>query len=389
MEPDSTVAVSLFAIFLVVLLGPFLVKKIEHNLEIFLFSMGVIAITVNSLLLNVKEPGPEGVLPTWNFHLIEKALVDPIEITLAVLIAGLIFHYGRTHIHTLMQKILEKIPLKIVIFAIIAVLGLLSSVITAIISALLLVEMVNALHLNRKTMVNIVIIACFAIGLGAALTPIGEPLSTIVIKTKLKEDFFYLVDLLGIYIIPGVIAFGILGTFFSSEKDKIKENTDMDDIKANIVENVNKIDVDSHDNDSESVIDVIIRAIKVYVFVMALVLLGTGFTPIIEWYITKLSGEALYWVNMVSAILDNATLAAAEVDPSMIVPGLPDPAIKIKSVLMGLLISGGMLIPGNIPNIISANKLKITSKEWARLGVPLGLIVMLIYFIILYAPSYI
>ncbi len=33
-----------------------------------------------------------------------------------------------------------------------------------------------------------------------------------------------------------------------------------------------------------------------------------------------------------------------------------------------------MLIPGNIPNIISAGKLGITSKEWARLGVPpLGL----------------
>lgn len=388
MEPNPTVAASLFAIFLVVLLGPFLVKKIEHNLEIFLFSMGIIAITVNSILLNATEVGPEGVLPTWNFHLIEKALVDPIEITLAVLIAGLIFHYGRTYIHTFMQKILKKIPLKIVVFAIIAILGLLSSVITAIIAALLLVEMVNALRLNRKTMVNLTIIACFAIGLGAALTPIGEPLSTIVIKTKLKEDFFYLVDLLGIYIIPGVLAFGILGTFFLSEKDKIK---DVKVDKIDIVENANKVDVNKVDNqsDNESIMDVIIRAIKVYVFVMALVLLGTGFTPIIEWYITKLSGEVLYWVNMVSAILDNATLAAAEVDPSMIVPGLPDPAIKIKSVLMGLLISGGMLIPGNIPNIISANKLKITSKEWAKLGVPLGLITMLIYFVILYAPSYI
>lgn len=387
MEPNSTVAASLFAIFLVVLLGPFLVKKIEHNLEIFLFSMGVIAITVNSILLNATEAGPEGVLPTWNFHLIEKALVDPIEITLAVLIAGLVFHYGRTYIHTLMQKVLKKIHLKIVVFAIIAILGLLSSVITAIIAALLLVEMVNALHLNRKTMVNLTIIACFAIGFGAALTPIGEPLSTIVIKTKLKEDFFYLVDLLGVYIIPGVLAFGILGTFFLSEKDKIKD-AKIDNVDMIGVENANKVDVDNQ-GDSESIMDVIIRAIKVYVFVMALVLLGTGFTPIIEWYITKLSGEVLYWVNMVSAILDNATLAAAEVDPSMIVPGLPDPAIKIKSVLMGLLISGGMLIPGNIPNIISANKLKITSKEWAKLGVPLGLITMLIYFVILYGPIYI
>jgi predicted cation transporter len=375
LEFSSIVAGGLFAIFLIVLLGPFLVKKIEHNLEVFLFSMGVIAVTVNSLFLKASSNtgiGAEGTLPNWNFHLVERALVDPVEISLAVLFAGLIFHYGRGHIRTIMQKIMTRIPLKIVVFTVIVMLGLLSSVITAIIAALFLVEIISALKLSRKTMVNLTIIACFALGLGAALTPLGEPLSTIVIKTKLKEDFFYLVDLLGIYIIPGVLAFGIIGFFFASRKE-------MEGAKE---------DLTSTDESHESIRDVLIRATKVYVFVMALVLLGTGFTPIIEWYVTKMAGEALYWVNMVSAILDNATLAAAEVDPSMIVPGLPDPAIKLKSVLMGLLVSGGMLIPGNIPNIIAANKLGITSKEWAKLGVPLGLVAMLVYFIILYAPNY-
>ncbi|CAG0965222.1 hypothetical protein METP3_01098 [Methanosarcinales archaeon] len=376
LEFSSTVAGGLLVIFLIVLLGPFLIKKIEHNLEVFLFLMGVLAVTVNSFFLKVSpdaESGVEATLPNWNFHLIEKALVDPIEISLAVLFAGLIFHYGRGHIQTIMQKLLTRIPLKIVVFAVIVMLGLLSSVITAIIAALLLVEIVSALKLNRKTMVNLTIIACFAIGLGAALTPIGEPLSTIVIKTKMKESFFYLFDLLGTYIIPGVLAFGIVGVFFASKKEKEAPKDDAI-VKDEVHERIN---------------DVLVRAAKVYVFVMALVLLGTGFTPIIEWYVTKMAGEALYWVNMVSAILDNATLAAAEVDPSMIIPGAPDPAIKIKSVLMGLLVSGGMLIPGNIPNIIAANKLGITSKEWARLGVPLGLVAMLVYFIILYAPNYI
>ena len=33
----------------------------------------------------------------------------------------------------------------------------------------------------------------------------------------------------------------------------------------------------------------------------------------------------------------------------------------IKAILLGLLVSGGMLIPGNIPNIIAAGKLNITS----------------------------
>jgi predicted cation transporter len=50
---------------------------------------------------------------------------------------------------------------------------------------------------------------------------------------------------------------------------------------------------------------------------------------------------------------------------------------------MGLLIAGGMLIPGNIPNIVAAERLKISMKEWAVIGVPLGLVIMVIYFIAL------
>lgn len=120
--------------------------------------------------------------------------------------------------------------------------------------------------------------------------------------------------------------------------------------------------------------EVVVRAMKVYVFVMALLLLGGGMKVVIDKYILGIAPEILYWVNMVSAILDNATLTAAELSPAM---GIT----QIQAVLMGLLIAGGMLIPGNIPNIISAQKLNITSKEWAKLGVPLGLVIMGIYYI--------
>jgi len=58
--------------------------------------------------------------------------------------------------------------------------------------------------------------------------------------------------------------------------------------------------------------------------------------------------------------------------------------LQINGALYGLLISGGMLIPGNIPNIISAGKLGITSAEWARLGVPLGLALNIVCFVIVF-----
>ena len=80
---------------------------------------------------------------------------------------------------------------------------------------------------------------------------------------------------------------------------------------------------------------------------------------------------------MVSAVLDNATLAAAEIGPSL-------EESQIKSALLGLLIAGGMLIPGNIPNIIAAHALKINSSEWARLGAPLGMLMMLATAALLY-----
>lgn len=42
-----------------------------------------------------------------------------------------------------------------------------------------------------------------------------------------------------------------------------------------------------------------------------------------------------------------------------------------------------MLIPGNIPNIIAAGKLKITSGEYARFAFPIGLAAMVLYFVII------
>ena len=127
----------------------------------------------------------------------------------------------------------------------------------------------------------------------------------------------------------------------------------------------------------ETVTAVIIRAAKVYLFVAALVLLGEGFRPLIVWYFQKIPGEALYWFNTISAVLDNATLTAVEIGPTLTLP-------QITGIIMGLSIAGGMLIPGNIPNIVAAGRLKISMKEWARLGLPIGFALMAVYFVILY-----
>ena len=84
----------------------------------------------------------------------------------------------------------------------------------------------------------------------------------------------------------------------------------------------------------------------------------------------------MFWFNSLSAVVDNATLAAIEIGPSI-------SRAQQRSLMLALLISGGMLIPGNIPNIIAANRLEITSRKWARVGLLIGLPLMLAAFIVL------
>ncbi|MEQ6358301.1 Predicted cation transporter [Thermoanaerobacter thermohydrosulfuricus] len=335
---------ALVVILVLILLLPFVVKQVEHNLEYFLFTMGIISVIVS------KQFSAE-----LFFHIFKNPLIY--YITLAVLIAGLIFTLLKEKLKIGVEKVADKISLRLFAFIIIVVLGLMSSIITAIIASLVLVEVVNYLPLTRKNKVNLIVIACFSIGLGAVLTPVGEPLATIVVS-KLHADFFYLARLIGVDIIIAILALGLIGTFFAKRESGIGEPTE--DVEAD-----------------ENIKEVFIRAFKVFVFIFALELLGTGFKPIIDLYIVKMKSELLYWVNTISAIVDNATLAAAEISPSM----TPE---QIRAILMGMLISGGMLIPGNIPNIISAGKLKIKSTEWARTAVPLGAILLIVYYIVLF-----
>jgi predicted cation transporter len=337
------VLAGLCAILLIVLVLPFLWKPVEHNLEVFLFVMGLAAALIARQM-------------SW--HLAEDALRDPIPITLAVLSFGLLFKWTRRLLDRGIKRTLRIIPLPAFIFLLILLLGGLSSVITAIIAALLLVEIVGMLSLDRAHEAKIVIIACFAIGLGAALTPIGEPLSTIAIS-KLRDwpgvDFWYLMRLLGWEVGAAVLALAIISIFVHERH--VARGTEM----PHVVESYGQV---------------LLRAGKVYLFVMALVLLGQGFKPVIDQYVAKLPGDALYWINTISAVLDNATLTAAEIGTSMT-------PVQVKKLLMGLLIAGGMLIPGNIPNIIAAGKLRIGSRTWAQLGVPLGLAMMLVFFFVL------
>lgn len=337
--------IGLGLIMTLVLLLPFSVRWVEEELEAFLLIMGCLAVSISQL---------------WTGHLVAEALTEPLRISCAVLLFGLAFRRFRGPIVNGVLKLSAKLGLPAFSFALVVTLGLASSVVTAIVAALVLVEAISALRFDRETERSLVILACYSIGLGAVLTPIGEPLSTIAMARLAgpphHADFFFLAKLLWPWLLPSILMLGALAARRS----------------VGAIARSEGLSQDAH----EDAWTVLRRALKVYVFVAALVLLGRGLSPLVERWLVGMPANALYWANISSAALDNATLAAAELSPRMDID-------RIRAVLIALLISGGMLIPGNIPNIISAEKLGIKSREWARDALPLGLLMMTAYFFVL------
>ena len=349
--------IALLVLLLLIFVLPFVCKPVERNLEIFLFAVGVAGAFVSGAM------GAGLILKIFENELMYF-------ITAAVLIAGIAFKFLRAPLKRSVERVVRRIPLRAFVFLVIVVLGVASSVITAIISALILAEIVNTISIDRKKKIQLTIVACFSIGIGAVLTPIGEPLSTIV-ASRLNAGFFYFLQEFSVFILPCIAALGLLGALMSPRT--VDECVTCDMPEALALEQSAEREIES----DETFRCIFIRTIKIFLFIIALELLGKSFKPIIDTYVVGIDGQVLFWGNTVSSVMDNATLAAAEISTRM-------SQEQIRAILMGLLISGGMLIPGNIPNIVSAGILKIKSKEWAKLGVPLGAALMLVYYVLLF-----
>jgi predicted cation transporter len=352
-EPILYIVIGLSIVVVAVLILPFISKKIEENLEPFFLVMGIIAVTISGL---------------WSWKLTGEALKAPVMIGAVplgifqvVLVFGLLVHYFNKPFCKGIVLLINKLGPTTFIALLIVGLGLISSIVSVIVTACLLAEVISVLPFTRSDKMKIVVVTCFAVGLGAGLTPLGEPLSTIMVQKlagpPYNADFLFPIRNLGIYIVPGVVAIALFGAFRIGRKIVLEGRETVSEY-------------------NETLRTVIMRAIKVYIFVAALILLGEGLQPLIVWYFAKIPAWALYWINSLSAILDNATMTAVEIGPTMAIS-------QIISAAMALLIAGGMLIPGNIPNIVAAGRLKISMKEWAVIGVPIGITIMAIYFLTL------
>jgi len=329
---DATIAI---AILVTLLVGPLFFRLVEENLEIYCLAVGLFAINLSG--------GPD-----W--ELAKKALADPVPISAAVISAGFAFQYGRRWLDNGLDSIAARISRPAATALTVSIVALISSVITSIVAALVLVEALRSLRLHKEKLVRVTVVGCLAIGLGASLTPLGEPLSTIAIDS-LQLEFFGLFTLLAPFVLPGIAACALLAGLFARGRHAAEQETPQA---------------------PESAAAVLTRGVKVFAFIAGLVLLGEAYAPVACAYLSKLSPASLFWANSAGAALDNATVIAIEIR------GMP--LHLARQAILSLLASGAMLVQGNIPNIIAAGSLGISAANWARVGVPLGLLFLVFYF---------
>jgi len=331
-------------IIVVVLLGPVFVEAIERNVELFFLLTGVLTACI---------------MGQFDVALVRAALSEPLSFTVAVLVFGAAFRLLRNYFDQLLRWVIQLLDARILCFSLAITLGFLAAFITPVVAALVFVEAISLLRCDRWSEIAATVFGCFAIGFGAGLTPLGMPGIAVVLRS-LHADFWYLTHLLGPFVVVGVAlaAVPILFLRFGASEP-----------------------VDTTDGKDSWRIVLLIRPGRVYVFIAGLVALSDGLRPVVNAYIHRLPEGLLFWINTLSAVVNNSTLAVVEISPSLSVN-------QQRAAFLGLLISGGALITGNIPNIVAASRLGITSREWARIGLATAVLLLILCFAVLCSMAF-
>jgi predicted cation transporter len=338
----ATLALATLVI-IAVLLGPVLIKPIERNVEFFFLLIGVLTAAI---------------MGQFNMVLVRGVLLEPLSFTLAVLVFGAAFRLSKAYLDELFAGVVELLSPRILCFFLAIMLGALAPFITPVVSALVFVEAIALLRRDRAAEVSATVFACFAIGIGAGLTPLGLPGIAVVLRS-LHADFWYLTNLLGPFVAVGIVLAAAPILLLPFDAGQPLTQIRVEDSWKTVL---------------------LVRPGRVYVFIAGLVALSDGLRPVVNAYVHRVPENLLFWINTLSAVVNNSTLAVIEISPSMSVS-------QQRAAMLSLLISGGALITGNIPNVVAASRLRISSSEWARTGVIVGIVLLILCFAVLLVIS--
>jgi predicted cation transporter len=334
----ATLALATLVI-IAVLLGPVLIKPIEQEVEFFFLLIGVLTAAI---------------MGQFNMALVRGALLEPLSFTAAVLVFGAAFRISKAYLDELLAGVVEVLGPRLLCFFLAIMLGALAPLITPVVSALIFVEAIALLRCDRAAEISTTVFACFAIGIGAGLTPLGLPGIAVVLRS-LHADFWYLTHLLGPFVAVGIVIAAAPILLLPFDPGEALTAVRVEDSWKTVL---------------------LARPGRVYVFIAGLVALSDGLRPVVNAYVHRVPEGLLFWINTLSAVVNNSTLAVIEISPSMSIS-------QQRAAMLGLLISGGVLITGNIPNVVAASRLRITSREWARIGVIAGIVLLILCFVVL------
>ena len=328
------------------LVWPLASRWVESHLEIFLLAVGAAAVTISG---------------GWSVDFIYETLQYPVNVAFIVLVVSVIFNNYSRYIFRVLFAFFRKLEPQYSFALLVFLLGITSSLVSVTVAALVLAEVLKVVNLERLSTVRITVFACYAIGLGAVLTPLAEPLGLIINNALTGAphfaDFFFLMRHFFVWISPAILLMSAAAGYSARHAGTT--------MQMHIRE------------DKETYGSMLRRTWHIYMFVAALNLISAGLRPLAQSTITHLGGKVLFLANAVSVIIDNATLAAIEIVPTISMNDLI-------YMVIGLAAFGSMLVQGNLPNIVAAEKLGIKSREWASVAVPTGLVLMGAYFIILW-----
>ena len=328
------------------LVWPLASRWVESHLEIFLLMVGAAAVTISG---------------GWSVDFIYETLQYPVNVAFIVLVVSVIFNTYSRYIFRVLFAFFRKLEPQYSFALLVFLLGITSSLVSVTVAALVLAEVLKVVNLERLSTVRITVFACYAIGLGAVLTPLAEPLGLIINNALTGAphfaDFFFLMRHFFVWIAPAILLMSAAAGYSARHAGTT--------MQMHIRE------------DKETYGSMLRRTWHIYMFVAALNLISAGLRPLAQSTITHLGGKVLFLANAVSVIIDNATLAAIEIVPTISMNDLI-------YMVIGLAAFGSMLVQGNLPNIVAAEKLGIKSREWASVAVPTGLVLMGAYFIILW-----
>ena len=291
MEISLLAKILLGLVVLNLLVWPLKSKWVENHLELFLLMVGAAAVTISGM---------------WSKEFIYDALNSPVNVAFIVLVVSIIFNYYSRYIFRVLFVLFRFFEPKYSFAILVFLLGITSSVFSVTVAALVLAEVLQVVNLEREQTVKVTVYACYAIGLGAVMLPLAEPLGLVIYKELAagphQADFFFVLKHFFWWIMPAISLMALAAGY--------------------TVRNANA-QVELHiREDKEDTRSMLRRTWHIYLFVAALTLISTGLRPFADATIARLSGKILFWANSVSVIIDNATLAAIEITPDVTIPNL-------------------------------------------------------------------